>query len=349
MYMETLNEAMAWLMHETRKLRTAYDNIMSVHTDAQFQGIRLLKATLDEIEGTVKHQMEKQITDGLKREAEAERLREASVAAMSNEPPVPPVKPMPRVERYRAPPTCVVNRIHIYKEMADAILATLKTGGTYTTRTIAEYLQRKNPALLDSAALKIANGYAGYFVERKLWTDVSEEYKAKYRGRLGNGTGRLRRYRYEPACGTSIVSPESSVTPVHPLDNVHPAKPKKVYFPPEKVGRIIERGTHNRVVYEKVADHLLKSFPRGDHFTTQEVQSALEKFGYSHTSADSLAPLYTNHLIGRGIWQGTPSPGVYLAVKGLLPYTPDTETAEQKAARAEEERRAHTDMMGGAH
>ena len=99
----------------------------------------------------------------------------------------------------------------------------------------------------------------------------------------------------------------------------------------------------------KVADHLLKSFPRGDHFTTQEVQSALEKFGYSHTSADSLAPLYTNHLIGRGIWQGTPSPGVYLAVKGLLPYTPDTETAEQKAARAEEERRAHTDMMGGAH
>jgi hypothetical protein len=122
-----------------------------------------------------------------------------------------------------------------------------------------------------------------------------------------------------------------------------------IHFTAAQTGKILERNPGKFVIYEKFVDRLLKSFARGTSFMVDEVEDILAAQGYSESSAEVLAPMYIDYMIKHGNWDPTPTDGIYRAAKGFLPLSPDDETAEQKAQRAEDERRAHTEMMGGAH
>jgi hypothetical protein len=326
---------------DLHEIMHAYDLLMSTDSTKQMHGLKKLyyhmKAMRDNLDKAVREYDEPtHLVDPQTYPSAAEMAAENhALAEQIVEPPVPPVKPMPRRETQKpfdkGTHIATISGVYIYDKVINLIFnAAIRRGPSFSAMWLREFLGDVF-SLGPTSRKKTATCYLTYLYRTQAINRVTRAY-----------TGQESTYRF-------VDKSETTPAPA-PQPEPAPATPKKTRFTEEKRGKVIERFPHNRVIYEGVLDHLLRSFIRGAHFTTLEVEHALVKFGYRVNSADKLAPMYIDWMIRAGKWQATPTVGILLAKIGIAPPLdiPD-ETPEQKAKRAEDERRAHTDTMGGAH
>jgi hypothetical protein len=358
--MESLKDAMDWIGHVGRVLRDAYDKIMSVHTNNQFEGIRELKAAIDDIDGTVKHQMGKYANARAQKMAESAARVDSDVAEASDEyeecvveqdaPPIPPVQSMPKMERYRVPAMRRIGQVNIYKEMCAAILESLQTGQRVDVDDVVKAMMTIS-GMAKNTAEKYCSGYIQHFIE----TDAFH-YLGYIEGR------KLYRYRGDNrgALGWMPVTAPNPVTVNTPYTHGQrfPGRGVKLDDPKTKrtpLGDETPIDTINGVqIYESRCMSIRRSLLKGEVINRNNIETALVKMGYARSTAEAYAPSYITHFLiekDKTLHDCGQENGmnIYRVLRGMVSVESEPMSPEEAARRAEEERRVHTDMMGGAH